>query len=81
MEQEGVDHETVTDLAHPAPTLSPAVLRRMKRTCNSSGGGISSEEAQDRFLQFSRLAEAMAEALAGEARSEEELQATFTNPT
>ncbi|KAA0149828.1 hypothetical protein FNF29_05653 [Cafeteria roenbergensis] len=33
-----------------------------------------SEEAQDRFLQFSRLAEAMAEALAGEARSEEELQ-------
>ena len=51
MEQEGVDHETVTvtDLAHPAPTLSPAVLRRMKRTCNSSGGGFSSEEAQDRL--------------------------------
>ena len=49
MEREGVDHETVTDLAHPAPTLSPAVLRRMKRTCNSSGGGFSSEEAQDRL--------------------------------
>ena len=50
MEQEGVDHETVTvtDLAHPAPPLSPAVLR-MKRTCNSSGGGFSSNEAQDRL--------------------------------
>lgn len=33
-----------------------------------------SEEAQDRFGQFSRLAEAMAEALSREARSEEELQ-------
>lgn len=33
-----------------------------------------SEEAEDRFGQFARLAEAMAEALSREARSEEELQ-------